>query len=192
MVSEKRMDVFVINSEHFNYDFLIGLACITKFKLCQNEKLEIEQRIVPDLIGEDLINKYKKDMKIPSLNGEEIENNYNDKEKKNLKEEKTDLENKEGRYEIEEEEENYMINCNEHIDGKNFEIVTNHLEYEKKNDIDKLIEKYKAIFAKDKYDIGTVKNYEAHIDLLVEKYPSKRPYRCTIEDRKEIEQQFAQ
>jgi len=36
-----------------------------------------------------------------------------------------------------------------------------------------------------------VKNYEAHIDLLIEKYPSKRPYRCTSEDRKEIEQQIA-
>lgn len=35
-----------------------------------------------------------------------------------------------------------------------------------------------------------MRNYEAHIDLLVEKYPSKRPYRCTIEDRKEIEQQI--
>lgn len=72
----------------------------------------------------------------------------------------------------EEEKENYMINFNEHIDEKKFETVTNHLGHKKKNDIDKLIERYKAIFAKDKYDIGTVKNYEAHIDLLVEKYLS--------------------
>lgn len=61
---ENMMDIFVINSEYFNYDFLIGLDCIRKFKLCQNEKLEITQRI------------------IPNLKGEEIENNYEDKEEK--------------------------------------------------------------------------------------------------------------
>ncbi|CAH2096771.1 unnamed protein product [Euphydryas editha] len=38
----------------------------------------------------------------------------------------------------------------------------------------------------DKYDIGSVDGYEARIDLLVDKYCSKRPYRCTIEDKKEI------
>lgn len=36
---ENMMDIFVINIRHFNYDFLIGLDCIKKFKLCQNEKL---------------------------------------------------------------------------------------------------------------------------------------------------------
>jgi len=36
-----------------------------------------------------------------------------------------------------------------------------------------------------------VKDYEAHIDLIVEKYCYKRPYRCTIEDKKEIEEQIA-
>lgn len=40
-------------------------------------------------------------------------------------------------------------------------------------------------------DIGTVKDYEARIDLLVDKYCNKRPYRCTIEDKKEIEEQIA-
>lgn len=154
---ENMMDVFVINSKYFNYDFLIGLDCIKKFKLCQNEKLEIKQKITLDPIGKDSIGKHKRNRGIP--NGKK--------------------------------EKNYMINFKEHIDEKDFEIITNHLEYIKKNDIDKLVEKYRTIFAKDKYDIGTVRNYEAHIDLLIEKYPSKRPYRCTMEDRKEIEQQIA-
>lgn len=58
--------------------------------------------------------------------------------------------------------------------------------------IDELISKNKTVFAKDKYDIGKVTDYEAHIDLLVEKYCSKRPYRCcTMEDKKEIENQVA-
>lgn len=36
---ENMMDIFVINNRYFNYDFLIGLDCIKKFKLCQNKKL---------------------------------------------------------------------------------------------------------------------------------------------------------
>lgn len=40
---EKCMDIFIIDNEHFNYDFLIGLDCIINFKLMQNEKLKIIQ-----------------------------------------------------------------------------------------------------------------------------------------------------
>ena len=36
-----------------------------------------------------------------------------------------------------------------------------------------------------------MKGYEAHIDLLVDTYCSKRPYRCNFEDKKEIEQQVS-
>lgn len=41
---EKDIDVFIVNNENFKYDFLIGLDCIKKFKLIQNENLEIEQK----------------------------------------------------------------------------------------------------------------------------------------------------
>lgn len=87
--------------------------------------------------------------------------------------------------------EKYIINFNEHIDEKNFEIQINHLLYEEKIEINQLIERYKSVFAKDKFDIGTVRNYEAHIDLVIEKYPSKRPYRCTMTDKREIEEQVS-
>jgi len=83
------------------------------------------------------------------------------------------------------------INFNEHITENDLKIDLNHLDYKKKIKIEQLIEDYKTIFAKDKYDIGTLKDYEARIDLLVDKFCSKRPYRCTIEDRKEIEEQVA-
>lgn len=49
-----------------------------------------------------------------------------------------------------------------------------HVEYQK-SEMDKLICKYKSV----KYDVGTVSGYEARIDLVVDKYCSKRPYRCT-------------
>lgn len=83
--------------------------------------------------------------------------------------------------------ENYEINFNEHINVDSFEISINHLNNDQKLRINGLIDKYKSIFAKDKYDTGTVRDYEARIDLKIDKYCSKRPYRCSIEDRKEIE-----
>lgn len=72
------------------------------------------------------------------------------------------------------------INFNEHVDKNNFEIKIDHLDLPEKTEIHKLLEKYKSIFAKDKFDIGTVNEYEARIDLLVDKYCCKRPYRYTI------------
>jgi len=84
-----------------------------------------------------------------------------------------------------------QVNFNEHIEEKNFSISIHQLDHEKQSKIDELINENATIFAKDKYDIGMVTDYEAHIDLLVEKYCSKRPYRCTLEDKKEIESQIA-
>lgn len=45
------------------------------------------------------------------------------------------------------------------------------------------------IFAKDKYDVETVKEYEAAIHLTDYKFVSKKPYRCSIQDQIEIESQ---
>ena len=85
----------------------------------------------------------------------------------------------------------YSINFNEHIQEGEFKITIDHLDNQKENEIEEMIEEYKTVFAKDKYDIETDTDYEAHIDLLVDKYCSKRPYRCTIQDKKEIEEQIS-
>lgn len=87
------------------------------------------------------------------------------------------------------ENKQYSVNFNEHIKEDEFKVILDHLDNIKKIKIEKLIEEHNSIFAKDKYDIGTVADYEARIDLIVDKYCSKRPYRCTIEDKKEIEEQ---
>lgn len=42
---EETINVFVIDKENFNYDFLIGLDCIKKFGLTQDENLKITQKI---------------------------------------------------------------------------------------------------------------------------------------------------
>lgn len=84
-----------------------------------------------------------------------------------------------------------LINFNEHIDTNRYEVIVNHLGLHQQSEIEKLIEKYKPAFAKDKYDIGTVEHYEAHMDFMVDKYCYKRPYRCTEEDRRQIETQIS-
>lgn len=72
-----------------------------------------------------------------------------------------------------------------------FQTKIEHLDRDKKIKMERLIDNNKSVFAKDKYDVGTVNEYEARIDLIVEKYCSKRPYRCNIDDKKEIEKQIA-
>jgi len=83
------------------------------------------------------------------------------------------------------------VNFNEHVKEDEFQIKLEHLDKMKKKEIERLINKHKSVFAKDKYDVGTVKDYEARIDLLVDKYSSRRPYKCNIDDKKEIEKQIA-
>jgi len=45
------------------------------------------------------------------------------------------------------------------------------------------------VFAKHQFDVGTVKEHEAHITLSEECYVAKKPYRCSIDDQREIERQ---
>jgi len=162
---EKQIEVYIIDEENFENDFLIGLDIIKQFKLIQNEKLQITQQKI-DMQG-------KKD------GVEEIPTG----KKTNLKLSDKDYTNKDTTKQ--------SINFNEHVDKNNFEIKIDHLDQPEKTEIHKLLEKHKSIFAKDKFDIGTVNEYEARIDLLVDKYCCKRPYRCTIEDKKEIEDQVS-
>ncbi|CAB3260715.1 unnamed protein product [Arctia plantaginis] len=136
-------------------------------KTCQNlnkDKLDFEDFI----IGLDMIKKIKlaqnEDLKILQKTKREI-NTMNAFE------------------EIEE----IKVNFNEHVNKNDFITNLHHLDNIKKFRIHNLIENYNTIFAKDKYDVGTVTDYEARIDLMVDKYCSKRPYRCTLEDKIEIE-----
>lgn len=166
------MHIFVIHEKNFDRDFLIGLDCVEQFRLKQDEKLEITQ-----------VKSQDNNLKIKNIpdctdkmlqRGNRIKNN---KINKILQEHNISK--------------RIEINFNEHVRLQDFNIEVNHLHLIQKKQIDLLIEKYKHIFAKDKYDVGTVKDYEARIDLIIDKYCCKRPYRCTIEDKKEIELQIA-
>lgn len=154
---QKDVDVYIMDKEHFKYDFLIGLDLIKEFKLIQDENLKVTQKY-------HLNNKEEIITKRDAENGN-IESNNTLKD--------------------------YTINFNEHVKEGDFEIKIDHLNQYQKSEINMLISRYKSVFAKNKYDIGTVNGYEARIDLLVDKYCSKRPYRCTVEDKKEIEEQIS-
>lgn len=154
---EKYEDVYIIDEQNFNYDFLIGLDLIKKIQLIQDEKLKIGQ-------------KQDKKNKDVCTNTETNKKTEGEEDKSTLQE--------------------ININFNEHVIEEDFNIVVNHLKEDEKTQIDSLMEKYKSVFAKNKYDVGKVNGYEARIDLTVDRYCSKRPYRCTIEDKKEIEEQI--
>lgn len=115
---EEDFPFFVVN-EGIDCDFLLGLDSIKKFKLCQDENLNISQK---------------------------------QQKNKNLEEKS-------------------------HIS----EIRTNRIENIKKEN--------EIIFAKSKFDIGTVKDYEATVKLTENRYISKKPYRCSFQDKLEIEKQ---
>ena len=210
---ERIMDIFVVDNTNFHYDFLIGLDCIKQFKLIQNEELQITQG---NTLAREETSTRKNLPEEKKKTFPETEEDYTqslrEKNPNEYREEKAVtsadiLVNTEipGALQKQSTTFNHMksakhktinrnkceVNFNEHINTDEFEINLKHLDSHQQLEIIRLITKNKSVFAKDKYDVGTVKHYEAHIDLMVEKYCSKRPYRCTEEDRKQIEQQVA-
>lgn len=45
-----------------------------------------------------------------------------------------------------------------------------------------LIDEYKSVFDKDKYDVNTVREHEAQIGVRVDQFSYKWLYRCTIQE----------
>lgn len=120
---ENNFSFFIIKSNTFKEDLLLGLDLIKKFRLCQNEKLKITQK------------------------GECIED--------------------------------MQVNLHKLQDNK-----------ELLNNIRTIVQKNEKAFAKSKFDIGIIKGYEAAIKLVENKYISKKPYRCSVQDKIEIEKQI--
>ena len=57
-------------------------------------------------------------------------------------------------------------------------------------EIKELLMYYKDIIAKDKFDTGNIREYEGTIKLTENKYVARKPYRCSLQDRAEIEKQI--
>lgn len=133
---EKEVDVYII--EGYKYDFLIGLDMIKEFRLSQDMNLEISQN--NELIegSKVIISTLTEDEQSTKKENSNSTCSKVNKNKNNI--------------------EKYEVNFNEHIPSEKFEIEINHLSLFQQNEIDKIINKHKSSFAKDKYDIGTVKN----------------------------------
>ena len=121
---KKKFPFFIVKSNDFEDEILLGLDAIASFRLCQDEKLEISQKI-EKVIKKEIFN--------------------------------TNLEH----------------NSSEHAI----------------NSVKKISKKYENVFAKSKFDIGKTKDYEAGVKLTERKFISKKPYRCSIDDKIEIESQ---
>ncbi|ESO09351.1 hypothetical protein HELRODRAFT_168323 [Helobdella robusta] len=83
------------------------------------------------------------------------------------------------------------VNFNENMNKTMCENL-DHIEDEnRRKDILNLINKYKHMFAKAKYDVGKVKSKEAEIKLTRDEYVTARPYKCkcSIVDEEEIKTQ---
>jgi len=141
---EKVLDVHIVKNNKFSYDLLLGLDAIKKFRLSQDENLQIFQKI--------------NDNELELVQNREILNS----------------------------KENYTVNFNKYVKPEEFEAPLNYLDEGKQEIIRDLIKRHKSIFANNKYDVGAFKGTEAHIKLLEDRYVTKKPYRCSLPEQKEI------
>uniref|UniRef100_A0A224XJY8 Putative secreted protein n=1 Tax=Panstrongylus lignarius TaxID=156445 RepID=A0A224XJY8_9HEMI len=160
---EDDIEFYLVDISTFRYKILLGIDAIRKFRLIQDENLNIWQR-----------RKEEKGLR-------KIEKENND----NISECAVNKATKEN-YELVKVEKNEFI--------KNFvnkdEDENYHLNREEKGEINKLVEDNIDCFAVNKYDVGCVDAGTARIKLLVVKYITQRPYRCSLPDRIEIEKYF--
>lgn len=82
---------------------------------------------------------------------------------------------------------NIKINFNEQINVDEFKADLTPIDdlYKKQSVLD-IIDKYKNIFAKDKFDIGKVRSKQAEIKLIRDEFVISRPYKCSMPDDEEI------
>lgn len=153
------IEFYVVKNENFKYQMLIGLDAIMKFKLLQDENLDVLQKQIES-------NTYVKIEKAPSVIETDAEGRMKLVNRKQFVQK--------------------FVNMNT-IESKE---EAHHLTNEMKKEIENLVDKYINCFASDKYDVGRIKSDQAHIKLTVDKYVAQRPYRCNIQDKKEIEEQI--
>lgn len=146
---EEEMDVFVVRNSQFSYDILLGLDAIKKFKLVQNENLDVYQKV-----GEG---RFEKISKI-------CEKTVRNKERES--------------------------NLNDYVQVSELGTNLSYLAPENRKKVIALMRTYESVFARDKFDVGLIEKHEAEIRLTEYRYVSKKPYRCSIPDQKEIDTQI--
>lgn len=168
---KKKVELIVVKNKNFTFDILIGLDLIKKFKLTQEKNLKIKQKLKEkkNLIKINLI-KDKKD-KI----SKKFTNKINVKVDNTTKLVEINL--------IQTGEENDEI-------IKQLNNLEMDVEDDKKMKIIKYLYNEKDTFAKHKFDVKQYEKTEAKIKLTEERIVNKRPYRCSLQDNKEIDKQI--
>lgn len=87
---------------------------------------------------------------------------------------------------------NHNVIWNDYFSLDLFNSKMNHLDSNHKNVISSLIRKNHFAFARHKFDVGNVTDYECSINLASNNYIAKKPYRCCFEDQEEIEKQCSE
>jgi len=198
----RRVKLYVLKKDSFKYGLLIGLDLVKTFRLGQTPSLEIYQESISPMSSCDdanVMSTYEKSNDISPTSvikdAKSMENTYNCTLNLNKKYssyanalrnklETTDSNNLESS--------SYQVNWNENIPIETFEAKTEHLTLEKKKVIYDFIDRYSSVFANNTFDVGTVNEHEARIQLLENRYVAKKPYRCSYEDQEEIEKQVTE
>lgn len=161
---ENNIWFFVIKDDDFEYDILLGLDCIKIFRLNLDYKLNVTQTETDENRDTDcdIIKKKKKSKIDKSINNHKIKL------------------------------EPIKINWNEGMPIDQFYAEIEHLTKEQKNEIKNLITENETLFARNRYDVGTFTEQEAHIKLLENKFVARKPYKCSMQDQIEIQKQVAE
>ncbi|KAK9887065.1 hypothetical protein WA026_020000 [Henosepilachna vigintioctopunctata] len=144
---EKTIDAHVLKNDNFSYDILLGLDVIEEFNLIQDDKLNILQRN-PENDKIECVANYKQNKLISQFDKKQVSpesNSINDSGHK-------------------------VINLNINFDECINEIEEKSLKHLNENEKIKILE-----MIKHKFDVGLVKDYEAHIKMTENKFMSKKP-----------------
>ncbi len=158
----KRIHLFVINDDSFHYDVLLGLDSIKIFRLQQDHQLCVTQ--------------YLKDSETNILSS--FPNWFVSADFVNQADA---IPNSSTTLPI----------CHNTMIFDDIDSQLSHLDTFKKTALRKMLISVASVFAKDRYDVGSYTENEAHIHLSQNKIIARKPYKCSFQDQKEISRQVS-
>lgn len=207
----KKVNLLIIKSS--NYDLLIGIDLITNFSLNLTNNLRVFQKINfhNEIIVEEIYTNYSNTIYNNTINdisesklcsdSKELEQNasgknaflnintlnlrsknntnkYND----NLNSNKSNIDNFDKT-----KSKDFQNNITKNL---NANLLIENLNSIQKEELKNLLTKYNNTFSKDKYDIGSINIEQCKVELTNNIPINLRPYRCSLNDQKIINEQI--
>jgi len=128
----EKINAFIYKNDDFNYDMILGLDTIKRFGLTYdgNLNIQLQKEIKSKLDNENIL---KDKLTVRDII---IKNNNKNKEK----------------IETKNSSNQFQVNFNEDINVNEFNIDIEHLSMDQRSRINTILDNYKSIFAKDKYE----------------------------------------